>query len=238
MRGRARRLQILKALARIRPVNPPQRLARRNQAHAVSHDRGNWIGNFGRKILQYVVNDAAKPARRQASLPGRFVDRNDSANFQRRRSFLRSPPLFFRRVAENLELRLHQLQLATVLVFLHLAVERDHLPGLESIAQVGGIEPDALQPGPALAGSHLENGHAASAKQARGSDFGDDGRHFSRPQFGNPPRIYPVFVAERQVVQQVVDGVDALGRQHFGQARADAFDVLHGSGGLQHLKRC
>ena len=39
-----------------------------------------------------------------------------------------------------------------------------------------------------------------------------------RAQFGNAPRVQPVFVAKGQVMQQIVDGMDALGGQHLGQA--------------------
>ena len=42
------------------------------------------------------------------------------------------------------------------------------------------------------------------------------------PQLGNSAWIHPVFVAEGQVVQQVVDGVDALGPQHVRQAGTNA----------------
>ena len=88
-----------------------------------------------------------------------------------------------------------------------------------------------------LSGGHLENGHAAGAEQAGIADLGNDGRHLSGAQFGDGARVQPVFVTEGEIMQQVVDGVDALARQHLGQTRADAFHILHGSGGIEHLKR-
>ncbi len=39
--------------------------------------------------------------------------------------------------------------------------------------------------------------------------------------------IGAVFVAEWQVEEQVLDGADALGREGFGQTRADSLHVLH-----------
>ena len=55
------------------------------------------------------------------------------------------------------------------------------------------------------------------------------------PQFGNSTRVHAIFVAEGQVVKQIVDRMDALGAQHLGQARADALYILHRGGKLQHL---
>ncbi len=116
----------------------------------------------------------------------------------------------------------------------HLAVESDQLARFEAVAQVSAVEPDALQAGPALAGRHLEDGHAAGSKQARCPDFGDDRGHLAYSKFGDAAGIYAVFVAKRQVMEQVVDSVDALCSQHFGQARADALDVLDRGRQLQH----
>ena len=62
-------------------------------------------------------------------------------------------------------MRLHQLQLAAVMVLLHFAVESHQLTGFETVAQIGGVKPCALQPDSALAGSHLKNRHAAGAEQ-------------------------------------------------------------------------
>jgi hypothetical protein len=39
-------------------------------------------------------------------------------------------------------------------------------------------------------------------------------------------------------VEQVVDGGKAFGGKHLGEARSDAFYILHWSGGFQHLKEC
>ena len=57
-------------------------------------------------------------------------------------------------------------------------------------------------------------------------------------KFGNRPGIEPVFVAEGQIMKQVVDGVDALVRENAGQSRANALDVLNGCARFQHLNGC
>src|SRR5208282_2399378 len=112
-------------------------------------------------------------------------------------------------VTEKLELRLHDLQFALA-IFFNLAVERHHLSGLEAALKIRGIEPDTLQASAALADRDLEDGHAARAKQSRVADFGDHRRHLSGAQFGDRTRVQPVFVAKRQVVQQVVNGSNIL----------------------------
>ena len=38
--------------------------------------------------------------------------------------------------------------------------------------------------------------------------------------------------------ETVIDGRNALSGKHLGQARANAFHILHWSGRFQHLKRC
>ena len=86
----------------------------------------------------------------------------------------------------------------------------------------------------ALSDGELEDRHAAGAEQARVADFGDDRGHFSRAQFGDGARIQAVFVAEGQIVQQVIDGVNTFGGQHFGQAWANALDDTARSGRFQH----
>ncbi len=133
--------------------------------------------------------------------------------------------------------RLDDLQLAAAIVGFHFSVQGHDLSGLELVPKIGGVEPDTLQARPPLSGCHLENGHAAGTEQSGIADLGDDGRHLSRTQFGDGARVQAVFVAEWQIMQQVVDGVDALARQHLGQAGADAFHILHGSGRIEHLKR-
>ena len=56
------------------------------------------------------------------------------------------------------------LQLAAA-VFLHLAIQRDHLSRLEFVPQIRGVEPDALEPRSALASRHLKNWHSPGAEQ-------------------------------------------------------------------------
>src|SRR5450432_4651499 len=55
----ARRLQVLKALAGVGPVDLSQCVLRRDQAQVVAHGGWNRIRNLGSEILQHAVDDAA-----------------------------------------------------------------------------------------------------------------------------------------------------------------------------------
>jgi len=226
-------LQVLKTLAGIGPVNLPQRVPRRDQAEMVTHGSWNRIGNLRREIFQYGVDDAPKPARCKPSLPGRLVNGNDPADFKRSGGFLFSPLGFVGRVAQNFELRLDQLQFPATLLF-YFAVKCYKLPGLKAVTQIRGVKPDTFQSASALAGCHLKDGHAAGAEKSRSADFRDDRGHLAYAKLRNPTRVHAVLVAEGQVMEQIVDRVDALGPQHLGQARADALYILDRGGKLEH----
>src|SRR5260370_23652533 len=188
MSRRARGLQILKTLAGIGPVHPPQRLPGSDQAHPTADHGWHRVWKFRRKILQRGIDDASKPARSQTALSGRLVNGDDPPDFQRGGSPLLSVS-FLGGIAENFELGLHQLQLTTVMVFLHLAIESHHLPGLEAVAQICGVEPDTVQAASALARRHLKNGHAAGPEPPPRAYFRDHPRPFSHPPPRNTPRV-------------------------------------------------
>src|ERR1022692_883086 len=167
-----------------------------------AHDRGDRVWQIGREILERRVDDPTKPARSQPALSSRLINWHDTANFERSRELLFRGVGGIVRLPNNLELRLGELEFTFPVVLLHLAIERDDLPGLKLFLKIWSIEPDALQPRPALPGGHLKDGHAAGPEQSRGSHLGDYGRHLSGAEFGNAPRLQPVLVAKGQVVQQ------------------------------------
>ena len=112
---------------------------------------------------------------------------------------------------------------------LDFSVQGHPLTGFEAVFQVGAVEPHAFDLAPqALADGHFENGHAPGAQQSHAPDFADQAGHFARNQLFDCLRTKPVFVAEGQVVQQVLDCADALIVEGLGDARADAFDELKG----------
>ena len=205
-----------------------------------TNHRRDGIGQIRREVFERGMNNATEPAGGQPALPGGFVNGHDAADFER------SGQLLFRgvsatvvgRLPDDLELGLGELKFAATVVFLDLAVQGDDLAGLELVSKIGGIEPDTLQSRPALSGGHLKDGHAAGTEKTGGPNLGNHGSHFAGAQFGNAPGVQPVLVAKRQVVQQVVEGLNAFGRQQFGELWADSFNVLNGGTWLQHLKGC
>ena len=107
------------------------------------------------------------------------------------------------------------------------------MPGAKLVLQISGVEPDALQRVATLAHRHLKQRHAPGAEQAKGAHLGNNAGHLARAQLVNPARIQPVFVAEGQVVQQVLDRRDPLFQQDLGNLRPDALDVLNVSGEVE-----
>ena len=76
--------------------------------------------------------------------------------------------------------------------------------------------------------------HAPRPEQTERAHLGDDAGHLSHTQLADAPRVQPVFVAKRQVIEQVLDGADALVQQDFGKTRADALHVLHAGREIEH----
>ena len=195
----------------------------------------NRIRQVGRQVVERGADRLPKPARSQP--PSRFVDGNDAPDLQRLGGFLLGA-IFARvgGVAQNLKLRLDDLQLAAALVFFYLAVQGDHLPGSELVLQVGRVKQEAAQAGASLPHGQLENRHAARAEEPGIAHFTDHGGHLAGAQFGNPARIQPVFIAKGKVMEQVADGVDSLGGQNFGNARTNALHILNGGGEFEHAQ--
>ena len=186
----------------------------------------NTVRNIRRQIFQRAMNDATKPARCELGIRRRFIDRHDAADFERFNvlgGF--QVKLAFAAAVQKLKLRLGDLKAAAFPSFFHLAIERDELAGLEAVTQVFTVKPDAFQGGASLAGDQLKDGHAvARAKDGGVADFGNDGGHLSGAQLANAARIQAVFIAERQVIEQVFNSGDVLLRQPFGNARANALN--------------
>ena len=132
-------------------------------------------------------------------------------------------------------MRLHDLEaMAAAIAGLHFAVQSYQHAGAEFVLEIRRVKPNTFQRVAALADGHLEQRHAAGAKESEGADLGDNAGHLAGTQFADAARVEPVFVAKRQVVEQVLDVADALLQQDFGEARANALDVLHVGGEIEH----
>ena len=223
-------------------MHVPQCRARRDQAESRADDGRNRLWQLRCQSVERGADGAPKPARRKASLPRRFINRNDAADLQRlARLFFGRAILAPVALAQHLDLRLHNLQFAGARIFLHLAVERDHLARLKFALKICGVEPEATQARSSLPDRELKNGHAACPEQPGVPYFSNHGGHLARAQFGNAPRVQPVFIAKRQIIEQVADGADSLAFENFRDARPHALHVLHRSGKFQHalwFRRC
>src|ERR1700733_1538981 len=198
-----------------------------------AHRGGNRVRQFRRQIVESSANRAPEPAR--SKLANRFIDRNDPADFQGLACLLFcTVRAGAARIPQNLELRLNDLQLSAALIFLDLAIERDHLAGDELVAQVRGIEPQAAQTRAPLSHGELKDWHAPRVEQPGVANFADYRRHLAGTQFGNPARIQPVFIAKRKIMQQVADRVNSLGGKNFADARTNALHILNRSGKFEH----
>src|SRR5579862_7533257 len=180
------------------------------------------------------MNNPPEPARSQPS--DGFIDRDDAANLQRLGGFLIGAILGVASLAQNLELRLHDLQFAAARILFDLPVERNHLPRHKLVLQVSRVKPQAAQPGPALSNGELKDRHAARAKQSGVANFSHHRGHLARTQFGNAARIQAVFVTKRQIMEQVADSMDALASQQFRDSRTNAFHVLYRRGKFKHAQ--
>src|SRR6266481_5271292 len=186
-----------------------------------------------RKILQRSVDGPPEPARGQLGVRRRFVDWNNASNFER----LNFRSLFRREIAvdiEHLELRLLDLQSLAFPVSLHFAVERYQLARLEAVTQILAVEPYTAQRSASLSCNHLENRNLFCSENGRVADLGDYGCHLAWFQLANTARVQPVFIAKRQIVEQVFHRADVLLRQPFGHARPYAFHELDFRMELQH----
>ena len=114
------------------------------------------------------------------------------------------------------------------------AVYGDHLAGLELVFEIGSMEPDALDGAEALAQGELEHGAAASAQKGRSADLADDGGHGAGNELGHRLRVEAIFIAERQVIEEILDCFDAAFGETFADALADTLDELYRGREFQH----
>ena len=239
VRRSARRLQIRQAFADLRPVGLPERATAIDQAHAPA-DRGrDRVRRVLVEPLQHGVDHAPEPARRETAIPGSFVNGDDATDLQRLPLGLiaRAVAVGCSRIVQDLELRLDNFEaVASTIARFHLAVERQQHAGAKLVLQVGGVEPHALQRVTPLSDGHLEDGHAARAEQSEGAHLGDNAGHLAGAQLANAARIEPVFVAEGQIVEQVLDRADALLQQNLGDLWPNAFDELYVGGEIEHRR--
>ena len=147
---------------------------------------------------------------------------------------------------QNFELGLHEFEAAVAAGAggFELAVDGDLLAQFEFFAEVGAVEPEALDGGLAetreAAGDVDAGGGEAERELEEGAGFGGEERraahvaeersHFAGLHFGDGPGGEAVFVAEGEMVEEVFDGFDLAACELVGDAVADALDEADGSG--------
>src|SRR5690242_7279842 len=108
-----------------------------------------------------------------------------------------------RAIRQDFNLRLADLQTASFPSFFYLAVKSEELAGLEPVAQVLAMKPDALERRPSLSRNHFKNGHRARAEHGSIANFGNHRGHFAWFEFGNSSRVQAIFIAEGEIIEQI-----------------------------------
>ena len=190
---------------------PCQQLARQALRHRAAHG------------FQQVEDGLALPARGQPCAAQRLVYRRDAPHLKQ--------PCFgiVAGIGQHLELRLNHLEIACRPRWLNLPVDGYRLPGVELALQIGCVEPDALQRQPALPHGQLEDRHFAGAQQDRAAHLRDDAGHLAGFQFVQAARVLAVLIAEGQVVEQILGGLDVLGGEHLRHPRTHAAHIHYRS---------
>ena len=129
---------------------------------------------------------------------------------------------------EDFDLGMQHGEIAAVAIELHLAEQRDPLPGFHAPRQMLPVKPFGHQQTAArVAELHLQQPDvlAAKARQLGRPDFRHHGRHLTRGQLRNRLQIAAVFVAKRHIRQKIFRRAQPLAFEHGRARRPDAFQV-------------
>jgi len=208
-----------------------QSLGARGIAEASAQVLGQKVWHAGIESLQRGVDGAANGAGAEGA--DGFVNRDNTANFGGVDFFLSRGLVGFVSgggmvdATEELDLRIDHFDArGTHLVDFGLAVEDEELALLKAVFEIatvkklageltGGILNEEMIDG--VASAHGADGLAAHDTGANGVDaVGLDVLDIGE--------VDAIFVAKRQVVQQIVDRADATFGEEFGAMGADAFD--------------
>ncbi len=198
-----------------------QRFFERQQLAPLAHRLGQLIADEARVLVDRALFDAAEGARRNSFDVG--VDGNHAPErVVVGRARLGAGP-FDVGVVHHLS--------AAVIALLHLAADQHLLEKivLEPLHQIGPeVVPDAHQRSARVVAHDHFQPPTAAARFLRFHDAAGDDAAFSDGSVGHHPRRAAIFVAPRQVEQQVLDGGEAFGGELFGHGRADAAQLLDG----------
>ena len=194
-----------------RHVQRAQSVGERHQRQAAAHLRGHAVGHVCDVLLDRAVDEAAHRGQRH------FVRLAVHGQDARGR----------RIVFERLHVGMHH-PLAALPALFDLAVQQDALPELVALLEIAVLMiPEQEQEAGVVAHHGFQHPPPAAQKApAHARDVSGDGHLRAELGRGDGRHLAPVLIAERHVVEQVFDRVDAEARELFGAPRADALDVL------------
>ncbi len=198
-----------------------QRLLTVGQHQPLQHRLRQALRHHTAQRFEQMEDRLALPARGQPRPAQRFVDRRNAPHFEQPRFGV------VRGVGQQLPLRLNHFEVARTPRRLDPPVDGHRLPGVEFAFQVAAVEPDALQRQPSLAHGQLEDRGFARLHQQGAAHLGDHRGCLAGLQLIQGARILPVLVAKGQVVEQILGGEDAFGREQLRHARTHALHIHH-----------
>ncbi len=167
------------------------------------------------------------------TVPGLLVDRDDTAGVQRvvpAKLVPGLPRLADLACAAGLRQHfvLRVLELQAVRRQLELAKEDDSLVRPEDVVEKRLVEPDGAERTGRVAHDQLEDLEARPARRADSAadDLADDRGRDARTKRRDRLECAAVFVADRESIEEILDGVEADALEIGGAPRADAFEEL------------
>jgi len=216
LRRRAKRVEFFEGFLRIGKVNVDEGIAARGKAETLAESFGKNIGHVAVEHLHGGVHGAANGAR--AERANAFVNGNDAADFGG----------VGLAVAKHFELRIDHFEArGAELIDFGFAVKDELLAGLEAAFEIaamkkfageeaaGGVLHEQMIDG--VVGEFVGDGLAAH-------DFGTNGVDAVGLDVFDIREMDAVFVAEGEIGEEILEGVDAALGEKFGALRADAFD--------------
>ena len=166
-----------------------------------------------------------------AHLPGvdlarSFVDRDDPASVQGGIGIVVI-------AREQFGFGVHHEQFAAVIVEFDLPEEGHPCARRQAVGQISPVEPFAQDGGSrCIRELGLEQTQVAAAKtrKLRRAYLGHYGSQFARRELGDSLHIAPVFIAKREVVDEVFNRFESFRLEHGGARRSHPFDKGQGSG--------
>ena len=171
------------------------------------------VGDLQGEIVERLPHELALHVRRDRARL--FVERHDAARVHAGQI-----------LGDELELRVHEVQARRV--ELHVAEDDDLEMRLENVGEEPLVHPGAADGAAGIADHGMEDREPASPgrRQLRALDVAENRRLGAGAQRGDWLHAAPVFIPERQSIEQVFNGDEPGALEIRGSPRADAFQEL------------